>query len=321
MRVVITGAAGLIGSNLTKHLLKEGDEVIAVDNLSGGLKENLPDCEFHQIDCGSNMSRIFKGRQIDCVYHLAAYAAEGLSPFIRKFNYTNNLVNTANIVNHCIKYDVGKLVFTSSIAVYGKNDIPFLETDTPRPIDPYGVAKLACEMDIEIANEQHGLPYTIFRPHNVFGVGQNIFDKYRNVLGIWMRQHLAGEALTIFGDGSQTRCFTPIGDLMGPMAEARTKGDGQIYNIGSDLVMSIEEASWLLTEVIDESVKVEYLPARHEVSEAICGHRKVRDSFNCPSSGFVESLREMWEWAKRLPKREPVNFEYEITNSIYNAWK
>ena len=148
------------------------------------------------------LANIFKNSKPDYVFHFAAYAAEGLSPFIRTYNYDNNLKATAAIVNECIKHDVKRLVFTSTLAVYGYGyGGIFDEKQTPKPIDPYGVAKYACEMDIQIAGEQHGLDWCIIRPHNVYGIKQNIWDKYRNVLGIWMYQHLNGEPMTIFGDG------------------------------------------------------------------------------------------------------------------------
>ena len=191
--VLITGVAGLLGSRLADWIIENKPEytVIGIDDLSGGFEENInPKVNFWQMDLVNHpIENCFEQHKPDYVFHFAAYAAEGLSPFIRGFNYDNNLKSTARIVNECIKHDVKRLVFTSTLAVYGHGDGGiFREEQQQSPIDPYGVAKYACEMDIQIAGEQHGLDYCIIRPHNVYGIKQNIWDKYRNVLGIWMYQ-------------------------------------------------------------------------------------------------------------------------------------
>ena len=159
--VLITGVAGLIGSRMADWVIRNHPEfrVIGIDNLSGGYKEHIPEgVIFHQLDLAfDELDAVFAANDLRYVFHFAAYAAEGLSPFIRKFNYTNNLVATANVVNKCIQYNIQRLVFTSSMAVYGEGTPPFDETHTPNPIDPYGVAKFACEMDIRIAGVRKNL--------------------------------------------------------------------------------------------------------------------------------------------------------------------
>jgi UDP-glucose 4-epimerase len=223
--ILITGVAGLLGSRLADWIIENKPEydVIGIDDLSGGYKDNVhPKVKFHLLDLkDTKLKSIFEEEKPDYVFHFAAYAAEGLSPFIRTYNYQNNLVATANLVNECIRHNVKRLVFTSTLAVYGHGygDI-FDEVQIPKPIDPYGVAKYACEMDIQIAGEQHGLDWCIIRPHNVYGIKQNIWDKYRNVLGIWMYQHLNNEPITIFGDGEQTRAFSYIDDSLEPLWNA-----------------------------------------------------------------------------------------------------
>jgi len=227
MNVLITGVAGLIGSNLADWILKHRPDVdvIGIDDLSGGYKSNVDEkVKFYQRNLISDdVSDIFEKYKITYVFHLAAYAAEGLSPFMRKYNYLNNTVATANIINNCITYNIERLIFSSTMAVYGhtgmgsrKGDLQrsFSEDQTPEPIDPYGIAKYACEMDIHVAQKQHGLDYCIIRPHNVYGKKQNIWDRYRNVLGIWMYQYLHGESLSIFGDGEQKRAFSYIDDSL-----------------------------------------------------------------------------------------------------------
>ena len=195
MNILITGVAGLLGSRLADWIIENQPDakIVGIDDLSGGYYENInKNVTFYQLNLvDDNIDWIFNIHKFDYVYHMAAYAAEGLSPFIRSYNYQNNLVATSRIINECIKYDVKRLIFTSTLAVYGHGDGNiFDEKQIPKPIDPYGVAKYGCEMDIQIAGEQHGLDWCIIRPHNVYGVNQNIWDKYRNVLGIWMYQHL-----------------------------------------------------------------------------------------------------------------------------------
>ena len=223
--VLITGVAGLLGSRLADWLIenKPDIKVIGIDDLSGGFEENInPKVNFWQMDLSEHpIENCFEHHKPDYVFHFAAYAAEGLSPFIRKYNYTNNLISTANIVTQCIKHDVKRLVFTSTMAVYGHGEGGIFHEDMQRnPIDPYGVAKMGCEKDIEIANDQHGLDYCIIRPHNVYGAKQNIWDKYRNVLGIWMYYHLNGKPITIFGDGTKKRAFSYIDDSIEPLWNA-----------------------------------------------------------------------------------------------------
>ena len=164
--ILITGVAGLLGSRLAEYILetKPGYRVVGLDDMSGGYENNIPDgVTFYKSNItDGKVAEIFSKEKPDYVYHFAAYAAEGLSPFVRSFNYTNNLTVTSIIVNECIKNDVTRLVFTSTMAVYGhgwEGKRPFHEDDQPCPIDPYGIAKYACEMDIQVAGEQHGLDY------------------------------------------------------------------------------------------------------------------------------------------------------------------
>jgi len=219
MKILITGVAGLIGSRLADWIIENHPEVhiVGMDDLSGGYRENInPKVEFWQMNLVSHpIENCFEVHKFDYVYHFAAYAAEALSPFIRSYNYQNNLVATARIINECIKHDVKRLIFTSTMAVYGHgNGDVFDESQIPCPIDPYGIAKYACEMDIKVAGEQHGLDWCIIRPHNVYGIKQNIWDKYRNVLGIWMYQYMNNQPMTIFGNGEQKRSFSFVDDCL-----------------------------------------------------------------------------------------------------------
>ena len=327
MKVLITGVAGLLGSRLADHLVSHNIEVIGIDDLSGGYKENVnPKVNFWQMDLVNHpIENCFEAHKPDYVFHFAAYAAEGLSPFIREYNYVNNLQATAAIVNNCIKYNVKRLVFTSTLAVYGHGyGGIFDEAQIPKPIDPYGVAKYGCEMDIQIAGEQHGLDWTIIRPHNVYGVKQNIWDKYRNVLGIWMYQHLNGEPMTIFGDGEQTRAFSFIDDSIEPLwnAAIRTEASKEIINLGGINEISIKHASEILREIIGEG-EVIHLEGRHEVKHSIPTFQKSIDILGFEhKTDLKEGLTKMWEWAKEQPKRERFVWpSYEWDKGIYTYWK
>ena len=327
--ILITGVAGLLGSRLADWIIRNRKEynVIGVDDLSGGYLDNVPkDIKFYKMDCcDKNLSQVFESHQIEYVYHFAAYAAEGLSPFIRTYNYTNNLLATANVVNNCINYDIKRLVFTSTMAVYGHGEGgKFEESLIRNPIDPYGVAKAACERDIEIACEQHGLDYCIIRPHNVYGKNQNIWDKYRNVLGIWMYYHLNGKPLSIFGDGSQVRAFSYIDDSLEPLWNASVvpQASRQIINLGGIRDHSIRDAAEILIDVMGGG-ELEFFEGRHEVHTAVPTYQKSVDLLNFQHTTDLEDgLVKMWEWAKNVPMRERFVWkDYEVEKGIYSFWK
>jgi UDP-glucose 4-epimerase len=329
MKVLITGVAGLLGSRLADYIIENHPEVhvVGMDDLSGGYKTNVhPMVEFWQMDLVTHpIENAFEVHNFDYVFHLAAYAAEGLSPFIREYNYKNNLVATSRIVNNCINHDVKRLVFTSTLAVYGHGyGGIFDERQLPSPIDPYGVAKYGCEMDIKIAGEQHGLDWCIIRPHNVYGKKQNIWDKYRNVLGIWMYQHMIGEPMTIFGDGSQTRAFSCIDDIVEPLwnAAVRPEASKEIINLGGIEEWSINDANKVLQEVVGGST-VQYREARHEVKHSIPTWQKSIDILGFQHvTTLKEGLTDMWVWAKQQPMRDRFIWDnYEVEKGIYSFWK
>lgn len=331
-KILITGVAGLLGSRLADWIIenKVDYKVVGIDDLSGGYKENInPEVDFYQFNLVENNNQInnlFIKNKFDYVFHFAAYAAEGLSPFIRMYNYDNNLKATAKIVNECVKNDVKRLVFTSTLAVYGHGyGGIFNESQIPKPIDPYGVAKYACEMDIQIAGEQHDLDWCIIRPHNVYGIKQNIWDKYRNVLGIWMYQYINNEPMTIFGSGEQTRAFSFIDDSLEPLWNAAVleSASKQIINLGGIEEYSINDSNKLLREIIGGDIKVEYREKRHEVIHSIPTWKKSVDILGFEhKTSLKDGLEKMWNWAKIQPHRNRFVWpEYEIEKGIYSFWK
>ena len=326
--ILITGIAGLLGSNLADWIIKNKKEynVICIDDLSGGVLDFIPrECLFYKQNLAeNNVDHIFKKHKIDIVFHFAAYAAEGLSPFMRKYNYNNNLISTIILINLSINYGITRFVFTSSMATYGYGNPPFKEEDDLNPIDPYGIAKYACEMDLKVANQQHGLDYCIIKPHNVYGIKQNIWDKYRNVLGIWMLQHLNGKPLTIFGDGSQKRAFSYIGDCLKPLWNAGVKRNAscETINLGGKKEVTIDEAGNLLIKVMGDGKK-EYKEERHEVKEAWSSWEKSVSLLEYYEKHTLQQgLEIMWLWAKKQPKREIFEWNnFEIEKKIYSFWK
>jgi UDP-glucose 4-epimerase len=332
--IVVTGVAGLFGVNFTNYLLQHTDEkIIGIDSLFGGNEDYLPKHD-RFVFCKGDLAdksfqqelekNIFLTNKVEYIFHFAAYAAEGLSPFIRCFNYENNVISTAFIVNMCIQYGIKRLVFTSSMAVYGDQEPPFDEAMTPSPIDPYGVAKYAAEMDIRIAADQHCLEYCIIRPHNVYGPYQNIWDPYRNALGIWMYRSLNGQPITIYGDGKQERAFSYIDDVLPCLWKAATddRAKNQIINVGGITPTSINEAANLVSNITGNQQVVHY-ESRHEVKYAYSTHQKSVDLLDFEDrTSLREGLQKMWEWAKVQPKREQKYWtKYEIDKKIYSFWK
>lgn len=302
---LVTGGAGFIGSHVVNHLIAMGHKVIVLDDLSGGFIENIhPDAEFCKGSITDTflVNGLFEAYKFDYVYHLAAYAAEGLSHFIRKFNYQNNLIGSVNLINAAVNFKVKRFVFTSSIAVYGTNDLPLSESQIPNPEDPYGIAKYAVEMDLRSAHELFGLNYTIFRPHNVYGPNQNIADKYRNVVGIFMKQILSNEALTIFGDGEQSRAFSFIDDVAPYIAESVNlkTAENEIFNIGGTIPFTVNELTKAVMQAMDAEVEVSYLEERNEVVHAYASHDKFHSVFNTEEGVKLETgLAKMADWVKR----------------------
>jgi len=329
MKILITGVAGLLGSRLSDYIIENHPEVhvVGIDDMSGGYRENVNSkVELWEMNLvNGNIQECFERHQFDYVYHFAAYAAEGLSPFIRSYNYQNNLVATSRIINECIRYDIKRLVFTSTLAVYGHGyGGIFDESQQQKPIDPYGVAKYGCEMDIQIAGEHHGLDWCIIRPHNVYGVKQNIWDKYRNVLGIWMYQHTINEPMTIFGDGTQTRAFSYIDDSIEPLWKASQdiRASKQIINLGGIKEYSINEANETLREVVGGG-EIKYFEGRHEVKHSIPTWQKSVDLLDFEhKTDLKEGLTKMWEWVNTQPIRERFVWpSYELDKGIYSFWK
>ena len=330
-KVLVTGGAGFIGSHVAKWLVSAGYRVLILDDLSGGFEENIPSGAAFvkgSVQDAALVDALFERERFDYVFHLAAYAAEGLSHFIRNFNYQNNLVGSVNLVNAAVNSGSVKcFVFTSSIAVYGRNQTPMVEELVPQPEDPYGISKYAMELDLKAAREMFGLNYVIFRPHNVYGEHQNIGDPYRNVIGIFMRQILTCQPLTIFGDGEQVRAFSYIDDVAPVIAAAIDRPDtwNEVYNIGADKPWTVNElATTVCTAMGKSNSEIRHLPARNEVVTAYSSHEKVKRVFgdlvrNIP---LDEGIAKMAKWAMTLKDiPEPKRFGHiEVLKNLPPSW-
>jgi UDP-glucose 4-epimerase len=324
---LVTGGAGFMGSHVAEHLIKMGHEVVVLDDLSGGFVDNVPDgalfVEASILDHES-INRLFEKYRFTHVYHLAAYAAEGLSHFIKRFNYANNLIGSVNLINAAVNYEVSCFVFTSSIAVYGTGQTPMNEGMIPVPEDSYGIAKLAVERELKVSHEMFGLEYIIFRPHNVYGERQNIGDRYRNVVGIFMNQLLKGEPMTIFGDGTQQRAFTHIDDVAPMIAKSieYPQARNEIFNVGADQPYAVNELARTVAETMGLPHQVVHLDPRNELKIAFSDHTKAECAFGKrEKTPLKDGIHAMAEWVRRHGARESGVFEsIEVSKNMPPSW-
>jgi UDP-glucose 4-epimerase len=327
-KILVTGGAGFIGSHVTEELVNRDHDVLVLDDLSGGFIDNVVDgARFVKgsINDTDLINHLFDQERFNYVFHLAAYAAEGLSHFIKRFNYNNNLIGTVNLINASVNTGVECFVFTSSIAVYGTSpELPMTEMTLPHPEDSYGIAKLAVEQELRVCKDMFDMDYIIFRPHNVYGERQNIGDKYRNVVGIFMNQILQNKPMTVFGDGTQTRAFSYIGDVAPIIAESiEIPGAyNQIFNIGADQPYTVNELAVSIARAMNVEPNIVHLPARNEVLNAYSSHEKVRSVFDQRKlCNLEDGLCKMANWVKQHGSRESQKFKgIEVTKNFPRAW-
>src|SRR3954454_9101889 len=329
MKVLVTGGAGFIGAHVASHLLEAGHDVVVLDDLSGGYEENVPSGATFVAGSVADpelVDELFRTHELSHVFHLAAYAAEGLSHFIRRFNYTNNVLGSINVLNAAVRAEtVERFVFASSIAVYGPAQTPMSEDVVPEPEDPYGIAKYAVELDLAAAHRMFGLEYTIFRPHNVYGELQNSADPYRNVIGIFMNQVMSGRPMTVFGDGLQTRAFTHIEDVAPVIARSIDvpEAGNEVFNVGADTPYTVLDLAQTVARVLGVAdPEIDFLPARQEVVHAFSDHAKLHRVFGQePTVSLEEGLRRMADWAREIGVREPVRIEsVEVLRNLPPSW-
>jgi UDP-glucose 4-epimerase len=324
---LVTGGAGFIGSHVADELIGLGHKVVVLDDLSGGFEDNIPqEAIFVKGSILDNdlIERLFERHRFTYVYHLAAYAAEGLSHFIKRFNYQNNLIGSVNLINASVNQGVKCFVFTSSIAVYGAGQSPMIEEMVPVPEDSYGIAKIAVERELKITHEMFGLDYVTFRPHNVYGERQNIGDRYRNVVGIFMNQLMKNEPMSIFGDGEQQRAFTHISDVAPIIASCVDvpAARNQLFNVGADGPHTVNYLAELVADAMGKPCDVVHLDPRNEVKIAFSDHSRAESVFGRREKVSLQAgIEKMAEWVRQHGSRESSIFEeIEIPQNLPPSW-
>jgi UDP-glucose 4-epimerase len=330
MHIFITGIAGFLGSNLADYYLKKNFKVSGCDNLIGGSLDNIDQnkINFFKANCEDfdMMKKITK--DVDVLCHAAAYAHEGLSSFSPVLISNNNVTGSVSVFTAAIINRVKRIVYCSSMARYGNIKIPFKEDDELRPVDPYGVSKVAAENILKILSETHDVEYNIAVPHNIIGPRQKYNDPYRNVVSIMINLMLQKRNPIIYGDGNQKRTFSDIDDCIYCLDKLLTdpKITSQVVNIGPDEEFtSINELYRLLSNKLKFNLEPKYLEDRpNEVKEATCSADKARKILGYKTSvNLNESLDKMISYIiKKGPKKFEYNYPLEIDNEKTPlAWK
>jgi len=320
--IFITGVAGFLGSHLADEMIKEGHNVSGCDNLIGGYLDNVPQCvDFHQVDCKylNTMNKLLK--DVDVVYHTACTAYEGLSVFSPHLVCQNTSQITTTIASAAVSQGVKRFVNCSSMARYGKQDkVPFTEDMTPKPEDPYGVAKLASEQILDIMSKVHGIEVVHAVPHNIIGPRQKYDDPYRNVASIMINLMLQKRQPIIYGDGEQKRCFSFIQDDISCLKKLAFQKNvaGEIINIGPDEeFVTINELAKQISNLIGFKLKPKYMPGRpQEVKLATCSADKARKLLGYKTNYTLQrGLREMIDY---IELKGPKKFRYHLDVEIIN---
>ncbi|MFA5036742.1 MAG: NAD-dependent epimerase/dehydratase family protein [Candidatus Izemoplasmatales bacterium] len=307
-KICVSGAGGFVGSHIQDEFIKQGHEVLSIDNLSGGFKRNFNDKATIEIIDLCNKGAVewaFTKFEPEIVFHCAANAREGASFFDPAKIVMANQVATINILEAAIKTKKLKhFVFFSSMAGYGELEPPFSEDMSPKPCDVYGVAKISMEETVKILAGCHRFKYSIIRPHNIFGIRQSIRDIYRNVIGIFMNRIMRKEPLYIYGDGQQRRQFSYIEDSLPSFLKVLENGVNETVNIGGTVDMTVEHLAYMVTEAMlgDECYPTKFIPNRYgEVKFAYCDPSKsIRLLGYNEKVGIEEGIRKMAKWAKEL---------------------
>lgn len=329
MKIFITGVAGFLGSYLADRMLSLGHTVVGNDTLIGGYLDNVPaGVEFHNVDCCDNkkMSEIMKG--VDIVYHTAATAHEGLSVFSPDFITRNIFQASVSTISAAIQNKAKRIVYCTSMARYGAQEYPFNETMTPKPVDPYGIAKVAGEEVLKVLCNLNKVEWIIAVPHNIVGPRQRYDDPFRNVMSIMINRCLQGNPPIIYGDGNQVRCFSYIDDCVYCLErlalDPYIKND--IFNIGPDEeFVTINHLAKLVMRETGLVGKPIHVPDRpQEVKYAVCSSNKAREYLNYETKTTLEEAVEKTVSYIRSRGTKPFDYSYplEIINDLTpRTWK
>lgn len=322
MNIYITGIAGFLGSHLADRLIADGHKVFGSDSLIGGDSDNPP-CDFRVIDCNnlSDLTGHMGLNNPDVVYHCAATAHEGLSVFSPKVITDNIYGATVGAVTAAIQNKVKRFINMSSMARYGNGDGngKFTEDMTPRPQDPYGIAKVAAEQTGKLLCEIHGVEWVNLVPHNIIGPRQKYDDPFRNVASIMINRMLQGQQPIIYGDGNQVRCFSPIGDVLDCLVKAMDAPVvGETINIGPDSgEVTINELCRTISDIIGCGFDPLYMRDRpQEVKHATCSSDKARRLLGYEAKGSLRGeLERMVNYIREYGTR---TFNYHLPLEIVN---
>jgi UDP-glucose 4-epimerase len=325
---LVTGGAGFIGSHLAEVLVERGDSVVVLDDLSGGVADRVPDPA--QLVVGTvcdpdTVAEVFDTNAFDGVFHLAAFAAEGISHAVKRLNYTSNIIGSVNLVNAAITHKVPFFGYSSSVAVYGKGQTPMRETDLPTPHDSYGNAKLAVERELEITMRMQGLPYFAMRMHNVYGEWQNMRDPYRNAVAIFLNQIMRDEPITVYGDGQQVRAFTYVRDIVGTFVAAahNPAAWGKVFNVGSSKTATVLELAHAVRDAMGvPDHPIMHLPEREEVKVAYTDSSFARATFgDWVDTPMLDGVQRTAAWARAQgPAGLATKVELEIPQTDPSDW-
>ena len=322
-KVLVTGAAGFLGSHLADKLVEIGYEVIGIDSMIGGYKDNISKkIEFHKIDC-CDLKKIQElMKNVSVVYHCAATAHEGLSVFSPYEITKNNFLASVSIFSAAVNEKVKRIIFCSSMARYGDLKGPFTEDMQPKPVDPYAISKVASEDVLINLCELNNIEWVIAVPHNIIGPRQKYDDPFRNVVSIMINRMLQGKAPIIYGDGEQKRCFSYIDDCLScliPMLDQKDLNK-QIVNIGPDEeFVTINKIAELCSNITGVNLPPIYKPGRpREVKHATCSADKARKILNYKTTiSLEEGIKKTFEYIKkRGTKPFDYNIEIEINNDL-----
>ena len=322
-KILVTGVAGFLGSHLSEQLANLGHEVIGIDSMIGGYKDNIPNnIKFHHIDCCDFQKVKTIMSKIDIVYHCAATAHEGLSVFSPYEITKNNYLASVSIFSAAINQKVKRIIFCSSMARYGEQQTPFLESMKSLPVDPYAISKVAAEDVLINLCELNNIEWVIAVPHNIIGPRQKYDDPFRNVVSIMINRMLQGKAPIIYGNGEQKRCFSYIDDCLKcliPMVDQKDLNK-QIINIGPDEeFVTINKIAEICSNLTGTNLPPIYKPGRpREVKYATCSADKARKLLNYKTSiSLNDGIQKTFEYIKnRGIKPFDYNIEIEINNEL-----
>lgn len=330
MKIFITGIAGFLGANLAEYYLSKKYKVSGCDNLIGGTLDNIDvnKINFFKADCENldEMTKIVK--DVDVVVHTAAYPHEGLSSFSPYLICKSNYIGSISVFTAAIQNNVKRVVFCSSMARYGDVETPFFEEQKVRPVDPYGVSKLAAENTLKILADTHDIEYNIAVPHNIIGPKQKYDDPYRNVVSIMTNLILQNRRPIIYGDGEQTRSFSDIDDCIFCIDKLITDKNinKETFNIGPDEEkITINELYKILSNKLKyNEPAVHVLDRPNEVKHAICSANKARKYLGYKTSVTLdESIQKVIDFIKsKGSKKFTYNYRLEINNEkTPDTWK